>query len=172
MFYLGIFLHAESSLLHLPLKEGDFPFQCPDISTWRSRECMDAHLENCLRLLAVCITCNHCLCCRCSKDCGVSITATYSPLRKQYGYSQPAQESCRLCSLDLERYLTKDHCLSAAVENKDCKDGGFEFLGTNLKSHLSLGHSLHYVNHLSMHKVLRVHLPLRSASTTRDLPLK
>jgi len=148
MFYLGIFLHAESSLTHLPLKESDFPFQHPDISTWRSGECAEAHLEHCLRLLAVFVF-NRCLCCRGSKDCGLPITGPCSPLGRQHGHRQPAQESCRICSLDLENYLTKDHGLTAAVENKYCKDGDFEFLGRSLKSLLSLGDSLLYVNPLS-----------------------
>lgn len=132
-----------------PSRKEIFPFQRPDISIWRSREHMDAHLENCLMFLPVCMF-NCCLCCGGLKDCSVSLAAPYRPLRKQYGHSLPAQESCRLCSLDLENYLAEDHCLSAAVENKDCKDGGFEFLGTSLKSLLSLDHSLLYVNHLSM----------------------
>lgn len=135
-----------------PPKKGDFPFLCPDISACRSGECVDAHLENCLRLLAVCVF-NHCLCCGGSKDRGVSLAAPYSPLRRQRGHSQPAQESCGLCSLDLEDCLTEDHSLPAAVESKDRKDGGFKFLGTSLKSLLSLDHSLLCVNNLSMHAV-------------------
>lgn len=82
-----------------------------------------------LRPLAVCMF-HCCLCCWGWEDCRVSITALYSPLRRHHGHSQPAQESCRLCSLNLENYLTKDHGLPGAAENKDCK--GFEFLGRSL----------------------------------------